>query len=132
VRVAIRKLEGVESVEVSLERGHASIKLRAGNRLTLAQLRQLVKHNGFNAREAAVTVSGELRQDANGPSLAVSGTDETLTILPDTARPAAYANVRERLTAGLRSAVTLEGIVAERRGKDTRDRLTVQAMRTSE
>ena len=133
MRVAIRKIDGVESVEVSLERGQASIGLRPGNRVTLAQLRQLVKNSGFNSREAAVTVIGELRQDASGPSLAVTGTDVVLALLPDNARPAVYAGVRERLAAGSRPPVALDGVVAEPlRGKDVRDRLTVHGIRTSD
>jgi hypothetical protein len=132
VRVAIRRIDGVESVEVSLEHGQASIRLRSGNRVTLAQLRQLVKNNGFNPREAAVTVIGELRQDVSGPCLAVTGTDGVLAILPDNARPAGYASVRERVAAGSRRPVALDGVVAEPQGKDARDRLTVHEVRTSD
>jgi copper chaperone CopZ len=60
VRVAIRKLPGVESVDVSLERATADIRLRAGNAITLAQLRQIIKNNGFASKEAIVTVIGNL------------------------------------------------------------------------
>ena len=123
MRVAVRKLDGVESVEVSLERGQASIRLRPGNRVTLARLRQLVKNNAFNSREAAVTVIGELKQDATGPVLAVTGTDVVLAIFPDPARPAAFRDVQERSKSGPGVQVTLDGIVAEPRAKDRSDRL---------
>ena len=131
MRVAVRKLDGVESVEVSLERAQASIRLRPGNRVTLAQLRQLVKNNAFNSREAAVTVIGELKQDANGPVLAVTGTDVVLAILLDSARPAAFRDVQERSRSGAGAQVTLEGIVAEPRAKDARDRLILHGIRTN-
>lgn len=130
MRVAVRKLDGVESVEVSLERAQASIRLRPGNRVTLAQLRQLVKNNAFNSREAAVTVIGELKQDANAPVLAVTGTDVVLAILLDSARPAAFRDVQERSRSGSGAQVTLEGIVAEPGAKDGRDRLILHGVRT--
>jgi hypothetical protein len=120
----MRKLPGVESVEVSLERGLASIQLRRGNRVTLQQLRQLVKHSGFAAREAAVTVIGDLQPDAGGAALSVTGAGTMLTLIADTARPAAYKTVRERLARTARG-ITLAGVVEERPGKDGRDRLVV-------
>ncbi len=128
MRVSVRKLEGVESVEVSLERGLASIQLRAGNSITLQQLRQLVKNNGFNPREASVTVVGELIQEGADATLSVTGTSAVLTVAPDGARPAAFRTVRERITAGRRTA-TLEGTVAEPKAKDGRDRLVVHEIK---
>jgi hypothetical protein len=121
----MRRLEGVESVEVSLDRGLASVRLRRGNRVTLQQLRQLVKHSGFASREATVTVIGELQPDAGGAALSVTGTGTLLTLVADTARPSAYRTVQERLTATTRT-MTLVGVVEERPGKDSRDRLAVR------
>jgi hypothetical protein len=120
----MRKLPGVDSVEVSLDRGVASIQLRRGNRVTLQELRQVVKHNGFAAREAAVTVIGELQPDAGGAALSVTGVATMLTLIADMARPNAYKMVRERL-AGTARGITLAGVVEERPGKDGRDRLVV-------
>ena len=125
MRVAIRKLQGVESVEVSLDRGVASIQLGRGNRVTLQQLRQLVKHSGFASRETAVTVIGELQQDESGPALSVTGTGLTLTLISDTVRAEAYRNIRLRPT-GMKQAITLAGVVEEKPGKDGRDRLVVR------
>jgi hypothetical protein len=129
VRVAIGKLEGVESVTVSLEHGKASVRLRAGNRVTLSQLRQLVKNNGFNAGDAAVSVVGQLVQDPNGPALSVTGTDVVLMIAADQTQPSAYQQVLGKLSAGAGgSAVTLDGFVAAPQSKDARDRLVLQAV----
>lgn len=128
MRVAIRKLEGVESVEVSLDRGVADIRLRAGNRMTLPQLRQVVKRNGFNARDAAVTVVGELIREAAGPTLSVVGIGAVLTIAEDSARPEAYRRIRDQLATLTRPRVTLDGIVTEPRTKGGPDRLVVQSI----
>lgn len=58
MRVAVRKLDGVESVDVSLERASVTIGLRPGNRITLPQLRQIIRNNGFSAKDATVTAIG--------------------------------------------------------------------------
>jgi len=124
VSVAIRKLLGVDAVDVSLDRGLALIQLRRGNRVTLQELRQLVKHTGFASREATVTVIGELQPDPGGAALSVTGPGTMLTLIADTARPNAYKTVRERL-AGTARGITLIGVVEEKPGKDGRDRLVV-------
>ena len=124
----MQRVNGVEAVEVSLERAMASIRLRRGNRVTLQELRQLVKHGGFASREAGVTVIGELHPDANSAVLSVTGAGSMLTVVADTGQPAAYKSVRERL-AGSARAITLIGVVEERPGTDGRDRLAVQEVR---
>jgi len=42
VNVALKKVAGVESVEVSLNKGVATVKLKAGNEVTVSQLWQLI------------------------------------------------------------------------------------------
>jgi hypothetical protein len=43
-------LPGVESVNVSLEHASADLRLRAGDAITLPQLRSIIKNNGFTRR----------------------------------------------------------------------------------
>ena len=59
------KLPGVESAEVSLDKASADIRLKEGNRITLPQLRELLKKNGYPTRDAEVEARGRL-VDANG------------------------------------------------------------------
>jgi len=54
VRVAIKKVPGVESVDVSLERAVTDIHFKPGNDVTLAQVRGILERSGFNGREASV------------------------------------------------------------------------------
>jgi len=128
VSVAVRKVQGVESVEVSLKRGLASIRLRPDNRVTLAQLRQLVKSNGFTSRDAAVSVTGELVPSSDAVTFTVSGTGAQMTLVPDQARAAVYQTVRDRAKAAPRTVVTLNGVVPEPAAKDSRERLLVQEL----
>ena len=58
--VAIKKLEGVASVDVSLEKASADIQLKPGNRVTIQQLRQTIKKNGYPTRDAEVTATGRI------------------------------------------------------------------------
>jgi hypothetical protein len=60
VRVAIEKVDGIESVEVSLVKAVTDIRLRPGNTVTLEQVRGIIRSSGFNAREATVTASGRV------------------------------------------------------------------------
>ena len=113
-------------MEVSLERSQASVRLRPGNRVTLAQLRQLVKNNGFNPREAAVTVLGDLAEKANTVTLSVSGSGGVLIITQDPANAPAYRRVRDRLASGSGMSVMLDGLVPEPTAKDAEERLVVR------
>jgi copper chaperone CopZ len=83
VRVGVQKIAGVESVELSLERAEADIKLADGNRIPLDQFRRVVKGNGFAPKQARVTVRGTVREIAGRLVLEVSGPGTSLVISPD-------------------------------------------------
>ena len=108
----MRKVDGVESVDVSLERASAAINLRPGNRITLAQLRQIIKNNGFSAKEATVTVVGTLTERGGKPALTVTGTDVVWLIAPRAGNDAAYADAMQRDKAHETAAVEAVGAVA--------------------
>ena len=48
----MQKVDGVQSVRVSLNDGLTILDLKAGNAVTLAKLRQIIKNNGFVSKEA--------------------------------------------------------------------------------
>jgi hypothetical protein len=56
----MKKLEGVESVEVSLEKSSADIKLKADNKITLPQLRRIIRSNGYPTKDAQITARGRI------------------------------------------------------------------------
>jgi copper chaperone CopZ len=80
VSVAIKKVEGVQKVEVSLNDGAADIQLKPGNKLTVDQLREIVRKNGFTAKDAVVTVAGKLIERNGKPALHVTGPDLVLLL----------------------------------------------------
>ena len=61
--VAMQKAEGVKSVAVSLTDGVTVLELREGNTITLAQLRTVIKNNGFVLTDANVVARGSLVGD---------------------------------------------------------------------
>jgi copper chaperone CopZ len=65
VSVAVKKLDGVESVEVSLAKAAADIRLEPGNAVTLAQLRRVIRQAGYPTRDATIEARGVI-VDRNG------------------------------------------------------------------
>ena len=71
----MQKVDGIQTVRVSLNDGLTILDLKPGNAITLAKLRQIIKNNGFVSKEANVVARGA----ANGPrGFVVSGTNERL------------------------------------------------------
>jgi copper chaperone CopZ len=69
VSVAVRKLDGVESVDVSLEKASADIRLKSGNTITLAQLRKVIRDTGYPTKDAQVEAHGQLIERNGMPRL---------------------------------------------------------------
>jgi copper chaperone CopZ len=61
---AVKKLEGVESVELIAEKGVAIIRLKPDNTITLQQLRRVIKSVGYDAKAADITARGRIGGDA--------------------------------------------------------------------
>ncbi|MBI0398060.1 heavy-metal-associated domain-containing protein [Cyclobacterium marinum] len=78
----LKKMDGLESVKVSLNDGKAYLKLANSNELTLQKIQKEVKNNGFSARSAEVTLYGELAKEGNEWSVHVNG--ETFKVSSDT------------------------------------------------
>jgi copper chaperone CopZ len=55
---AVKKIDGVESIELTPAKGVAVIRLKADNKVTLAQLRRIIKSVGYDAKDATVTARG--------------------------------------------------------------------------
>ena len=84
--VAIKKLDGVASVEVSLDKANADIRFNADNKITLPQLRQIIKKNGYPTRDAQIVARGRV-VDRNGtPTLdLLNGSSLRLAAKPQSA-----------------------------------------------
>ena len=87
VRGALKKLPGVDSVDVSLNKGLASVKLKPGNTLTMQQFWQAVKQNGFTPKESRVVVRGELNSNAGKLQLKATASSPAYELLSAPASP---------------------------------------------
>src|SRR3984957_7563737 len=93
VDVALKKVAGVESVEVSLNKGLATVKLKPGNVVSVPQLWELIHKNGYTPKTTAVSVRGELTNVNGALQLKVSGTRDTLPLAADAKNAAALGDV---------------------------------------
>jgi copper chaperone CopZ len=83
VRVSLKSVAGVDSVEVSLEKGLAVVKMKTGNTVTLKQLNQAITKNGFTMKDSSATVAGKVIVTNGKIALQVSGSTEVLDLIPD-------------------------------------------------
>jgi copper chaperone CopZ len=105
VRVSVKSVAGVESVDVSLAKGLASVKMKPGNTVTLKQLQSAITKNGFTMKDSTVTVEGTVVVEAGRVQLKVSGSNEMLDLVPQgQAAPSAALNGK---------SVTVTGVVPE-------------------
>lgn len=81
----MQKVEGVESVRVSLKDGLTILDLKPGNAVTLARLRQVIRNNGFVSREVELVATGS---QPSKDVFEVSGTRERLPVTKITAEGA--------------------------------------------
>ncbi len=131
MRVAIRKLPGVESVDVSLERAMTDIRLKPNNTVTMAQVRQIIKSGGFNAKEATVTAAGTLIERAGKPAVNVSIINTVWLIVPDSTSRPAYDDAARRVASGHSQDVEITGVVHEPKGRGAPEQIAVHSLTTT-
>jgi copper chaperone CopZ len=83
VRVSLKSVSGVDSVDVSLEKGLASVKMKPGNAATFKQLQEAITKNGFTMKPSDVIVTGKVTMMRGRPQLQVSGSNELVNLVPD-------------------------------------------------
>jgi copper chaperone CopZ len=74
VSKGLKKLDGAEKVDVSLEQGLAKIQLKPENKVTLAAIQKIIKRNGFLPKRANVKLRGKLQNH----TLTITGSNESL------------------------------------------------------
>jgi len=103
----MERLPGVESATLSLNEGRAIIQLQPGNRVTMVQIRQSVRRNGFTPRQAAVRARADVVARGGALQLKISGTNETY----DLAGVPQADGVQQELKRHMGNTVVIEGIV---------------------
>jgi len=83
VSVSLKSVSGVDSVDVSLAKGLAAVRMKPGNTATLKQLQTAITKNGFTMKQSAVTAVGNVVVDSGRAQLKVSGSNEMLDLIPE-------------------------------------------------
>jgi hypothetical protein len=82
-------VSGVESVQVSLEKGLATVKFKPGNSVTLKQLQSAITKNGFTMKESKIVATGKLIQVGGSSRFQVSGSNDVLSLVAEASAAAA-------------------------------------------
>ncbi len=106
MRVSLKSVSGVDSVNVSLEKGLAVVKMKPGNVATLRQLNEAIAKNGFTMKDSTATVVGAVNLTDGRATLRVSGSNDLLQLLP---QPGVTPNVASLVGA----TVVVEGTIPE-------------------
>lgn len=105
--VSLQKIEGVETVSVTLNKGQASVVLKPGNKVTLAAVRRLIERNGFTPKAASVVAKADVVSGPGGqPQVRVTGTNEVFAVSAATAD-----SLRSDLKKQIGQRVIIEGIM---------------------
>ena len=106
MRVALKNVNGIDSVDVSLNKGLATVTFKPGNAVTMEQLQHAITKNGFTSKQSTVVVTGMLLSENGKLALRVSGSNEMFGLVPQDQ----HTEVPPQLTGKI---VTVEGIVPE-------------------
>jgi hypothetical protein len=121
VRVSLKSVSGVDSVDVSLEKGLAVVKMKPGNTATLKQLNEAITKNGFTMKDSTATVAGTVVATDGKAVLRVSGSNDVLQLVPQSA---ATPNVASMVG----KTVVVEGTIPEGVKGKTPDSIRYQSM----
>ena len=101
MRVSLMSVNGVASVEVSLEKGMAAVKLKPANAVTLKQLQEAIAKNGFTMKQSHLIAAGKVIVTGNGAKFQISGSNETLALVPElSGAPVPAANPATAIVEG--------------------------------
>ena len=106
MRVSLKSVSGVDTVDVSLEKGLAVVKLKPGNTATLKQLNEAIAKNGFTMKDSTATVAGTVTSTGGNATLKVSGSNELPQLVPESASAPNPASI-------IGKAVLVEGTIPE-------------------
>ena len=120
VDVALKKLPGVESVDVSLNKGLATVKLKPGNTLSVPQFWELLHQKGYTPKATVVFARGELSGGGDRLQLKVSGTKDVLRLAADPKNGTPYDEAAKKVG----QSVVIQGVMAP--GKDLKALVPLQ------
>ncbi|HUO81427.1 MAG TPA: heavy metal-associated domain-containing protein, partial [Gammaproteobacteria bacterium] len=62
VKKGLKALPGVEAVRVSLNDGYAEVSLASGSPISMVEIREVIRDNGFTPKKALIRLEGEFHR----------------------------------------------------------------------
>ncbi len=122
MRVSLKSVTGVDSVDVSLAKGLAAVKMKPGNTATLKQLQNAVTKNGFTMKDSTAIVAGTVVVANGRTQLQILGSNERLTLVPE-------SQAAGDATSFNGKSVLVEGVVPEAPKGKTPDSIRYRSIR---
>src|SRR6185436_20694901 len=94
----------VESVEVSLNKGLATVRLKPGNNIRPEQFWEAVRKNGFTPKDTRAVLRGVALSVAGKPQIKVAGTNEVYEVI-------APPTISAELNRDVGKTLTVEGML---------------------
>lgn len=123
VKIGLEKLEGVEQAQVSLNDGYTSLTLAADSSVTLEEIRQVIRDNGFTPKDAIVVMIGRVEHGTGDQLVLTTSADQ---VYPLNAAPDNQTLWQELQALPAGSSVEIEASLTESDAKT----LTVLAVRS--
>ena len=95
-------------MDVSLNKGLATVTLKPGNTVTIEQLQHAITKNGFTTKQSVIVAIGTLVSDNHKLALRVSGSNEVFDLAPEN-QQATMSDLKP--LSG--KSVTVEGVIPE-------------------
>jgi len=106
VRVSLKAVPGVDTVEVSLEKGLAKVQMKPGNMTTLKQLNEAIAKNGFTMKDSTAIVAGTVVTTNGKTALQVSGSNDVLNLVPESSSAVDPASLTGK-------SILVDGVISE-------------------
>ena len=79
----MKAVPGVDTVDVNLEKGLATVKMKPGNSTTLKQLNEAIAKNGFTMKDSTAIIAGTVVATNGKTAVQVSGSNDVLNLVPE-------------------------------------------------
>jgi mercuric ion binding protein len=92
----LKKVAGVEKLEIKVDAGTARLTVQKGQRLSIEVVERTIKEGGFTPREVTVDVVGHLAEMNGRPVLKFAGADDLFLVTPN----ATFQRLKDTLKEG--------------------------------
>ena len=106
----LKKVEGVEKLEIKVNKGTATITVKEGKTLSIEGVKKAVKDGGFTPREISITVTGRLTERDGRTVLTIPDSEQVFLVEPNEQ----LLKIKEALQ-GVEKTVRLTGKLSQER-----------------